>query len=130
MSVGPRARAVPADITAVIARIRAYRFLSSAEAELQQLLAKALDREGIVFVREHPIADGGRIDFFLPHYAAGVEVKIKGSPMDVLRQLQAYALDPALQVLVLATARARLTAMPSTIAGKPLHVLPLTGGLL
>ena len=118
------------DVAGVLARIREYRFLSSAEAELQALIARALTQEGIAFEREVDLGAAGRIDFLLPSCGAGLEVKVQGSPTEVLRQLQRYAGVPAIAQLVLATTRARLRSMPPTLNGKPLHVLPLTGGLL
>jgi hypothetical protein len=76
--------------------------------------------------REVPIM-GGRIDFLVDPAGdgeqIGIEVKIKGQPREILRQIRGYAWEPSLAGLVLATARTMW--LPADICGKPLAVVGL-----
>ncbi|TDX78696.1 hypothetical protein EDF35_1910 [Rathayibacter sp. PhB151] len=114
------------------------------EAELQAALAAHIDgmaRAAVTddpgVVREVPLSDGhSRIDLMV--YPAitggpfiGVEVKVKGAPADVFRQLARYAECEEVHGLVLVTTSSRHLRMPRTFDnGKPLVVaMLLEGGL-
>lgn len=110
--------------------LRGYTLLAATEAELQVQLAIVFTQEGLAFERERTFGPENRIDFYLPEYQAGLEVKIAGSPMEVLRQLQRYAAVPEIARLALVTRRARLASLPSRVGETPLHVFSLwRGGL-
>lgn len=62
----------------------------------------------------------GRIDLVVER--TGIEVKVKGTAEEVVRQLQRYAHSDALDALVLATTRYAHTDVPDEIGGKPVAV--------
>lgn len=120
---------LPADMVAVLERVRSYRYLAGTEDELQRQIARALEQEGVTFQREYDLGAPGRIDFYLPQWNTGLEVKIGGSAAAVLRQLHRYS-SAALDALVLVTRRARQGCLPDAIGAMPLHVLVLWEGAL
>src|SRR3954469_20591380 len=90
-----------------------YRFDIGAETDFQDGLSIVLTQNGFHFLREHDLGGKfGRIDFFLPNLSVGIELKVKGSPTDVLRQLHRYALSADIKGLMLVTGRARLAFAP------------------
>lgn len=113
-----------------MARIASYRYLTGTELDLQRQLAEAMTREGITFEAEYQLGAVGRIDFYLPTWRAGMEVKVEGSPSSVLRQLHRYAGVAEFDRLVLVTRRARLGGLVGPIGSKPLHVVALIEGAL
>lgn len=115
----------------IVQALLAFRLPVGDEAAFQEGVAAALAARGVAFTREFALSAGrGRIDFYLPDDRIGLELKVQGSPSDVARQLQRYALAPEIDALVLVTARARLGALPPTIGGKPLAVAALWRALL
>lgn len=111
------------------------RFPLEDEKQTQTAIAKVLDDNFDHWSREVRIA-GGIIDFVVGFYepmpasllsvrlvSVGIEVKLKGSPRDIARQLKGYAAEPELAGLVLVTAKA--IALPATIGGKPVVVVDL-----
>lgn len=113
------------DVSGVLAAIGSYRYLAGSERELQAMLARVLEQERIPFLREHAIGNAGVIDFYLPDYRVGLELKTMGSPAAVLRQLHRYAAVEEIDVLVLLTSHARLGGLPGSISEKPLHIVSL-----
>lgn len=113
-----------------MARLAGYRYLTATESDLQRQLGEAMTREGIAFQAEYQVGAAGRIDFYLPEWRAGLEVKVEGSPSAVLRQLHRYAGVAEFEVLVLVTRRARLGGLRGPIGSKPLHVVTLIEGAL
>lgn len=105
---------------------RTYRFTRASEATLQDGFAAAMTAEGIAFEREAVLAYGERIDFLVGD--VGVELKIKGSASEVLRQLSRYARHERVQSLVLVTTRSLHLNLPRSFGGKALRVV-LIGGL-
>lgn len=72
----------------------------------------------------------GRIDFYIPAERLGIELKVKGSPSEVVRQLSRYAAAPEIESLMLVTGRAALGRLPDRLNGKPLRVVATwRGGL-
>lgn len=111
-------------LKAVVASLRKRRFNYQNEKDLQAGIEAALSADKIDFVREHPLGDAGTVDFFVGGFL-GVEVKIKGSPSEVARQLLRYAGRDDVKALVLVTGRAALSALPTRLMGKPLHLVEL-----
>lgn len=122
----------------VLSALSGRRFPLEDEKQTQAAIAKVLDDTFDHWSREERIA-GGVIDFVVGFYepsspplrsvrlvSIGIEVKLKGSPRDIARQLKGYAAEPALDGLVLVTAKAM--ALPETIGGKPVAVLDLGSG--
>lgn len=108
----------------VIASLRKRRFNYQNEKDLQAGVEAVLKSDGFDFVREHQLGDAGVVDFFVSGFL-GVELKIKGSPSEVARQLLRYAGRDEVKALVLVTGRAALSALPETMLGKPLMLVEL-----
>jgi hypothetical protein len=110
------------------------------EDQLQEWIHRTIVLAGIpTAVREVRLSDKrSRIDIMIPpaadrvygvpHDALGIEIKIKGSHADTLRQLQRYALCPEIGELVLITTKASHLGMPARLNGKPLTLIPLLEG--
>jgi hypothetical protein len=96
--------------------IGSHRFRWTNEDELQLGVAEALQSAGIPAIREHAIAEAGRVDFFWDGIV--VELKTRAALADVLRQLVRYAECDVVQGIVLVTASLRLRT-PPTLAAKP-----------
>ena len=115
------------DHSAILGVLAGKRFPLENEKALQAAMAATLEAafEGFVF-REHKLV-GGVIDFVVvncPGFGAtGIEVKIGGSARDIHRQIVAYAVDPHLTSLILATSKAM--ALPPAIIGKRVTVFDL-----
>ena len=115
----------------LLAVLKAYRYSVGSEDSFQRSLEQVLVRHGISFLREHELGpDYGRIDFYLPERKLGIELKVKGSPSQVLRQLHRYAQCPEIAALILLTARARFRHAPANINAKPLFAVPVWEGQL
>jgi hypothetical protein len=96
-----------------------YRMPVSVEKAMQDAVESALLAEGLDFKRE--VTRGAdRIDFVVG--SVGVELKVKGSAAEVLRQLERYAAWDDLTELLLVTTRGHHLAMPSAIKGKTVFV--------
>lgn len=105
------------------------RFRYASEDDLQVGLGQLLERAGRRYEREVRLSARDRIDF-LVEGAIGLEVKCKGKPGDVLRQLSRYALNPRVLALFLITDRYQLTqGIPDVLHGTPLYAVALLGGL-
>jgi len=113
------------------ARLMAYRLPVGEEEPFQRAIADVLAREGYPAEREYDLGPGrGRIDFYLRSLQVGLELKVKGSPGDVGRQLQRYMTSREITALILVTGRSRLGALPRTLGGKPLYIAAMWRGLL
>lgn len=100
------------------------------EIACQDVIASLLTTAAIAFEREYRLGPRNRIDFYLPASKVGIEVKVQGSPSDVLRQLERYALSDAIAALMLVTGRRTLSQLPTALHGKPLvSVATWRGGL-
>jgi hypothetical protein len=111
--------------------LKSYRYSVGSEESFQRSLEQVLLRHRIEFLREHPLGRNcGRIDFYLPDHKFGIELKVKGSPTQVLRQMHRYAQCPDIGALILLTARARLAAAPATMNGRPLVAVAVWEGQL
>lgn len=108
----------------VLEAIEDFRFTYDNEVELQSAIALAFADRHVPYEREARLGADLKIDFLIPG-GIGVEIKIKGSPSEVARQLLAYANRPEITCLVLVTARAALSRLPAMLLGKKLYVVPL-----
>jgi len=98
-----------------------YRYSVGSETSFQLGVERVLAENDVPFIKEHQLgSEFGRIDFYLPHHKYGIELKVKGSVSEVLRQLHRYAQCPDIAALILVTARARLAFAPMSINGRPL----------
>jgi hypothetical protein len=99
----------------------------SSETAAQDGIAKVLDDAGVEYEREVRLGDGDRIDFIVA--VTGIEVKIKGTPSALLRQLHRYARHDAIECLLVVTSAPRLAALPAALRGKPVKAIILTGSI-
>jgi hypothetical protein len=82
----------PLDIPGVCQALAAYRYNFQNEATLQAGIAQVLERSAVVFKREAVLDVKSRPDFLLGSVV--IEVKIKGSVADFLRQANRYPSSP------------------------------------
>lgn len=119
-------------LAALQATIPTYRVAYGDEirlhAQLAALIAEALPDETVL--REHVLDQASRIDFYLPRLRLGLEVKVKGGPSPVLRQLQRYLASPDIAHLVLVTSRPYLLHLARPLATQPFTVVRLLEGHL
>lgn len=82
---------------------------------------------------EYPLSGRDRIDYFLPDSGVGIEVKVKGSPLEVGRQLERYAAHRDVRHLVLITTRYTHGALAGVFRDltieTPVTVIRLQGAL-
>jgi len=108
----------------VISAIKMLRIpLVTDEYRLQELVAEALRKSGIEFVKEAKLAPYCRVDFLC---RGGVAVEVKrGKPgrKILMQQLSRYAQSPHVASILLVVERT--ASLPDTILGKPCKVLAL-----
>lgn len=104
-----------------------HRFKVTSEAELQRALDELLRSNKCRFEREHELSPRNIVDFYLIEHSIAVEVKMRGSFAEVLRQLHRYAEHNVVHSLVLVTTRVQHRGMPTKMHGKPVHVVMLAG---
>jgi hypothetical protein len=80
------------------------------------------------YTREHRLSANDRLDFFVGGKVA-VELKIKGSLSDLLRQVDRYLSRDEIQAVVVVSTMRRLSALPSMLRGKPLRCVYVGGAL-
>lgn len=113
------------DVAAIVQAIRKHRFNYANEKDLQEGLEHVLKEHAIPFEREKILGGKfGTIDFLVDG-RIGIEIKIKGSPSAVGRQLIRYFECETISELVLLTGRAKLGNLPKEILGKKLTVVTL-----
>jgi hypothetical protein len=113
----------------LVRNLSAYRYTVGAESSFHAGVELVLQECTVSYIHEFDLGRAfGRIDFYLPDSGTGLELKIKGSPSDVARQLYRYCLSPNIASLILLTPRHRLARMPETMNGKPLLSVSLSWG--
>lgn len=116
------------DLARVCKVLSSYRYNFQDETSLQDGMALALARHDIAFEREVRLDAKNRPDFMLGSVA--VEVKIKGSFAEFMRQAQRYLLLEQISALIVVGTPKWLPAVPATLAGKPVYTVRLTSSLL
>jgi len=115
------------EVAAVVCK---HRFRVDDEEELQCCISEALFKYGVEHQREVRLNDRDRIDF-LTTAGVGIEVKTKGSPTQIARQLSRYTESEQVKELLLITTKATHRArLPDELHGKPLYVLTLRNGAI
>lgn len=112
----------------VVDQLESFRYSWSSELELQDAIATALPP--FTVHRELSLSRRDRPDFIVEVDGAriAVEVKIKGSRNEVLRQLGRYAEHDDVAAVVLASGKRTLLAgIPAALHGKPVVVALLAG---
>ncbi|WP_213816257.1 hypothetical protein [Glaciihabitans sp. dw_435] len=126
-----------ADVATLLDQAQIGTWVVPNEIVLQGALEELLALHNVPCAREVRLSDDiSRIDMMLstaddhglPALDLGIEVKIKGSAADVLRQLTRYAKCPEIRELVLITTKAVHTKLPHEILGKTLTIVPLLEG--
>lgn len=117
------------NIDLLASRLAAYRFRFVSEKDLQDGIEALLTAEHIPFQRERAISAPDRPDFLVDGNLA-VEVKIKGSLAQLLRQAARYASHPEIAGIVVVGSPRWLTGVPSTLCDKPVKAVRLLGSLL
>lgn len=122
---------MPTSLAPVVEAISAFRYRFANEDELQQGIDRALRAHlaDACVIREHHLGRADRPDFFLRDLGIAVEVKVAGSRMEVVRQLQRYALHDEVRGVVLVTTRT-CHEMPADLCGKPVAVVRPSRGVL
>lgn len=106
----------------------AYRYNFQDEVTLQDGMAIALERHNIAFEREVRLDAKNRPDFMIGKVA--VEVKIKGTFAEFLRQADRYlSLDQITALIVVGTPK-WMPAVPTEMRGKPIYTVRLMSSLL
>lgn len=104
------------------------RFRWTSEKDLQKGIGQVFQEMGLPFSREHRLGPKDIPDFLIDGSLC-LEVKIKGSVNDLLRQVKRYANYSEVVALVVVTGRMQHRGLPATINGKPLRVVSLTGSI-
>jgi len=116
------------DIQAICRVFTSNRYNFQDETSLQEGLAVALTRQSIPFEREVRLDASNRPDFMIGTVA--VEVKIKGTFAQFLRQAARYLeLDEVSALIVVGTPK-WMAAVPATLRDKPIYSVRLTSSLL
>ena len=114
------------DLIATLSRLR---FRYATEKDLQDGFEKVFREKGIPFRREVEISSKDRLDFLVDGGIV-LEVKIKGSLPELVRQIARYARHETIrEILVVGTPR-WIPQVPAAIEGKPVYGLRLVGSLL
>ena len=108
-------------ISDVVRILRGFKFTLVSETQLQFEIDEVLRRAGFRFYREHALDRKNRIDFYCD--GVGVEVKIKGSAKNILRQCERYCQFDSVRCLILVTNRSM--GFPTDINDKPCFVVKL-----
>jgi hypothetical protein len=103
--------------------LRLYQVGHTCEEDLQAKIASALTSSSVPFEREVNLTPTDRIDFLVGK--VGIEVKVKGSPTEVARQLNRYVQSDRIESLLLVTSKATHRALPSELNGKQIRLLYL-----
>lgn len=107
----------------IVEFLKQYKYPVGNEVAFQEMLDTVLRDGGFNVIREFNLGFGhGRIDFYLPEQKIGIELKVKGSPSEVIRQMHRYAQSELVDSLVLVTGRARLDFGSKELNGKPLLI--------
>lgn len=109
-------------ILAVCGFIQNARLELHNEKVLQSQIEAILKEKNVPYSREHKLDDYSIIDFMIEGYL-GIEVKIKGSAMEIFRQIERYCEFSEVEGLVLITNKA--IKLPRHINGKFTYVLNL-----
>ncbi|WP_053764435.1 hypothetical protein [Leptospirillum ferriphilum] len=108
--------------------LSSHRYRFSSERDLQNGIDEVLQTSGLSYSREFSLGVADRLDFLVDGIA--LEVKIKGSLPDLIRQIARYARHKDVrEILVVGTPR-WIPQVPASIEGKPVYGLRLVGSLL
>lgn len=118
----------------IVELLTRHRLTLSDEKKLQEEIAVVLSDDGMLFRREHRLAPGDIVDFFVLYQTevafegCAIEVKIKGNRRDIFRQCERYCRHDDVCELVLATNVPM--GLPADIMGVPVALAALGRGWL
>lgn len=107
--------------------LNGWQFSVTREKETQDQIYELIKNEFYNVEKEYKLGRGSVIDFII-NGEIGIEVKVKGSKTDILRQCKRYCSYDEIKCLVLITARSM--GFPEEINGKPCYYISLTRGML
>lgn len=111
--------------------IDGMRLSFTTESELQDLVHGVIKAIGNKHMREYRFDLRDRIDFLVMETdigTLGIECKIKGSPMGVLRQLKRYEQQPQIDALMLVTSK--IFSIDKSQFTKPFFMAWVSRGML
>lgn len=108
--------------------LNTFRFRFITEKDLQDGIESVFVCNQIQYQREQFLSASDRPDFMVNRIA--VEVKIKGSLADLLRQASRYAASSEVDAILVVGTPHWLSRVPVSLAGKPVHAVRLMGSLL
>lgn len=103
---------------AIVDMLKTVRLPVNSEAETQVEMMNLFTRRGVWFHREFVLDRANRIDFLFAG-GIGMEVKLKGSAMNIFRQCRRYCEFDQIKQLILVSNKAM--GFPGEINGKPCH---------
>jgi len=106
----------------IFSKIRSYRINGNKESDYHAGMKRILDVANIRYVHEYILSDKDRIDFYLPDFQIGIEIKIDGSVEQVNRQMRKYADSDDIRTLFLYTTRNRHINVAPELGGKPIYI--------
>lgn len=111
--------------------LRAFKFRYGSELDLQDGIAEALTRREVAFEREKTLSASDRPDFLVPCIDGelAIEVKIKGSFNDMLRQIARYAAHDRVRGILVIGSPVWVSRTPESIAGTPVRSIRLMANL-
>lgn len=116
-----------ADLDLLTDALAATRYLGVDEYAVQDGIAEILTRNGIDFEREKRLGPRERLDFAVGTTA--IEVKVRTSRADLIRQLGRYAAHEEVEHIILASPSRRVLAgLPDQVYGVPIVGVLIRGG--
>lgn len=109
-------------IEKLIKSLQSQRFPLNNEKETQSEIERKFTEAGLSFTREHRLDGENIIDFLVGDI--GIEVKLKGKPKDIYRQLQRYAEFQQVNHIILVTAKSM--GLPAEINGKSVYYINIS----
>lgn len=92
--------------------VSGIRFIKDDEKKVQAHIKKLFPEA----TSEYFLTPKDKIDFIFLEHGIGIEVKIKGQPSSIIRQLERYAESPLINELILVTAKS--ISVPPILKGK------------
>lgn len=127
---------LPLSIDELEEALQRYRFRFSSESDLQDGIARVLEKSRFPFEREVTLRDmperavaglKDRPDFMVDGIA--VEVKIKGGLSALLRQISRYAMHPDVRGVIAVGSPSWLIQVPDSLCEKPTRGVRLMASL-
>lgn len=110
----------------VVSLLKRYRFNFTNEDELHRGIADVFTKNGVTFVHEKILSKKDRIDFLIG--GVGIEIKVKGSPSAVARQVIDYLKYDEISEIILVTSRGMAAEyLREVVSEKKITILDISG---